>query len=67
MINAEMICHHDVCPVSFHICHMLQRSYLLKKRMDLINTEMICHHEESCIISHLSRAVQTIQEQAQET
>ena len=28
----------------------------------LINTEMISHHEESCIISHLSLAVQTIQE-----
>ena len=29
MINAEMICHHDVCHVPSHICHMLQRSYLL--------------------------------------
>ena len=27
MINAEMICHQDISPVSFHICHMLQRSY----------------------------------------
>ena len=25
MINAEMICHHDVNHVSFLICHMMQR------------------------------------------
>ena len=26
MINAEIICHHDLDHVSFPICHMLQKS-----------------------------------------
>ena len=52
MINAEMICHHDVSHVSFLICHMLQRSENpyqngggVNKLSHLINAETICHHD----------------------
>ena len=53
MINAEMICHHDVNHVSFLICHMMQRpENPLKKRgagIDkisyLINADTTCHHD----------------------
>ena len=37
MINAEMICHHDVNHVSFLICHMMQRPenpYQKKKKKE---------------------------------
>ena len=55
MINAEMICHHDVNHVSFLICHMMQRPenpYQKKKGgsgvnkiSHLINAETTCHHD----------------------
>ena len=39
MINAEMICHQDIRPVSSHICHMLQRSYLLIENKNTTKTK----------------------------